>query len=329
MFSFTELLKKFLPVVAHRAQDNDPAVFVTIGELLAAYKNATKGNSAVNQKEFIDRFNLACIYIKKRRNGDVEVVNIRPDQFKPQAMTALVDVNQLNERTDLHRFIARIVDRYQPDDEIVKQFGSDLISAASPADMEETKESEDQIDLEEMKRPAVAPGIDEMYPLLELEEHEHFRDVDGNPVQIMMRGERSPGGILLRAADVARFFGQDRLIELLGDTRSPYEESIHFLILSDHSGSPGIPGRSSKIPTEHSTGPPKRRHVSHDSVFLTWLGLHRVIFASRSGNANIEHMSNWITKLTYVHQFGSANERADLASTLLSFTCLHKIPLNL
>jgi hypothetical protein len=169
MFSFTELLKKFLPVVAHRAQDNDPAVFVTIGELLAAYKNATKGNSAVNQKEFIDRFNLACIYIKKRRNGDVEVVNIRPDQFKPQAMTALVDVNQLNERTDLHRFIARIVDRYQPDDEIVKQFGSDLISAASPADMEETKESEDQIDLEEMKRPAVAPGIDEMYPLLELE----------------------------------------------------------------------------------------------------------------------------------------------------------------
>jgi hypothetical protein len=144
-----------------------------------------------------------------------------------------------------------------------------------------------------------------------------------------MRGERSPGGILLRAADVARFFGQDRLIELLGDTRSPYEESIHFLILSDHSGSPGIPGRSSKIPTEHSTGPPKRRHVSHDSVFLTWLGLHRVIFASRSGNANIEHMSNWITKLTYVHQFGSANERADLASTLLSFKCLHKIPLNL
>jgi hypothetical protein len=65
--------------------------------------------------------------------------------------------------------------------------------------------------------------------------------------------------------------------------------------------------------TKRNTG---KRRVTHDDVYLTWLGLHRVIFASRSGNANVEHMAKWIMRLTYIHQLGSNAERADLAAPL-------------
>jgi hypothetical protein len=37
-------------------------------------------------------------------------------------------------------------------------------------------------------------------------------------------------------------------------------------------------------------------------------------------------MAKWIMRLTYVHQLGSNAERTDLAATLTSFKCLHKIP---
>ncbi len=63
-----------------------------------------------------------------------------------------------------------------------------------------------------------------------------------------------------------------------------------------------------------STG--EQARIDHNGIYLTLAGFIRMVCISRSANANVSMVFDWIQTLIYTHQFGSAEERAELAHDL-------------
>ena len=164
--------------------------------------------------------------------------------------------------------------------------------------------------------PSAAPTVEHesiVLPIIELEEHERFTDVDDQVVDIEVRGERSKDKIYFKAKDVARYFEINHLTEVLLDDRNSHKYGTDYIIL-------GIPN-----PVNNRVGDPEETHaiastksrINHDTIFLTLAGYIRVAAVSRSGNANMVKVFDWIKNIVFVHQFGSYSERNDLAHDLL------------
>jgi hypothetical protein len=142
-------------------------------------------------------------------------------------------------------------------------------------------------------------------PIITLEDHEKFKDVNGEIFEIEVRGERSKDKILFKAKDLAEFFGMKSLVKNLIDNRKKYQYEIDYIILGNQLCDKGAQLESSKI------------NIDRNNVFITLIGFIRVIFVSKSGNENIQLMFNWILDLVYTHKFGSTDEREELSKDLL------------
>jgi len=55
---------------------------------------------------------------------------------------------------------------------------------------------------------------------------------------------------------------------------------------------------------------------NYQRMFLTWRGLLKVLFSSRSGNILRHTMADWVVETMFIHQFGSQEERSALARDL-------------
>jgi hypothetical protein len=148
-------------------------------------------------------------------------------------------------------------------------------------------------------------------PIIELQEHEHeyFRDIDGNIFPIEVRGQRTRDGMFFKAKDLAAFGDNDKLIKTLFDERKSYQLGIDYIIAEEYQTQyycvlefPSILETSLKT-----------KGVNHDLVYLTTTGLIRLVTVSRNPNANLGKLFEWLVTLFYVHQFGSYEERNDLA----------------
>ena len=146
-------------------------------------------------------------------------------------------------------------------------------------------------------------------PIIELEEHEMFRDANDEPFHIEVRGERSKDKILFKAKDVAKFSENERLIKTMLDDRKAYKEKIDYIILQENSMALMAPYISSE---ELSN-----KKINHEFVYLTISGLMRAASVSRNANANLIKLFDWLVNLFYIHQFGSYEERNELAQDLL------------
>jgi hypothetical protein len=140
-------------------------------------------------------------------------------------------------------------------------------------------------------------------PIITLEDHEKFKDVNDEIFEIEVRGERSKDKILFKAKDLAEFFGMKNLVRALIDNRNNYQNNIDYIILGNQLCPNHTQLESSKI--------------DRNNVFITLIGFIRVIFVSKSGNENIQLMFNWILDLVYTHKFGSTEEREELSKDLL------------
>jgi hypothetical protein len=136
--------------------------------------------------------------------------------------------------------------------------------------------------------------IEKAPPLLELEDHEKFKDADGNPLQIETRGERHDEKVYFRVSDVAKAFNMPNLASCLLHTTSDYKVKKHFttFTLTNCQSSLGRKG-----------------------LYLTYMGLLRVLFVSRSGNA--ERFHKWAQEILFAHQMGTTEQRQAVGSALL------------
>lgn len=138
-------------------------------------------------------------------------------------------------------------------------------------------------------------------PLLELEEHEKFRDAKGQVVNIEVRGKRDVDKIWFRARDV------ETMIEMTDITVTLSNNESTFLRTDDYEYF--IP-LETKIPCELSNKTTRRK-----TVFLTYQGLLRLLFVRRHPIAR--QFQKWAARILFTHAHGSMEQKEDLGADLM------------
>lgn len=150
---------------------------------------------------------------------------------------------------------------------------------------------------EELKTAEV---IEEAPDIIELEDYEKFKDDDGNILEIETIGERDADKCYFNLDDVAKGFGILNLRATVTDERRQYEKNLHYkFFICVKSGTVNIAANKKKL-------------------YLTYMGILRVLFVSRSGNT--KSFVGWATKTLFTAQMGTKNEKKKLASSLLGVT---------
>ncbi len=272
-------------------------------------------------------------------NPRIMRLSIRLDQ--------LIDINRLERMKESPKTIGRVKKMMQRISDakdlnsIEIEVDSDVESTPTepvestptePVESTPTEPVESKPALKQEDEPKSDSLID--MPVIELEEHELFHDTNGDPVAIKVRGERSKNKILFKAKDVAKYFEMPLLIRTLMDDRACYRCGIEYVLLNkgllysklynrlvnNNSNDQSMLEEwryyhhSSSTSTTNSNS--KQTRINYNCVYLTLAGFIRVVCVSRSANANVGMVFDWIQTLIYVHQFGSAEERAELAHDL-------------
>ena len=135
-------------------------------------------------------------------------------------------------------------------------------------------------------------------PLLELEEHEHFKDQQGQTVPVEVRGQRHEDKIYFKLGDVAKLLDMEHLDDVVTRERSAFTEEDYQTFLLDHRQKVG-----------------GRVEGGRRSIFLTYNGFIRVIYTSRSGYA--KQYRKWATKLLFTNHLGSQDQREHQAIKMI------------
>lgn len=152
----------------------------------------------------------------------------------------------------------------------------------------EQKTKED-IMVESMKAP----------PILELKEEEKFTDINGNKLEIEIRGTREINGIYFKVKDVADKFGLGDVSHTLLQKNTSFVINLHYKLFKIHK----------VINYQNETN----KNVKY--LFLTFKGLTKLLYVSQSKNA--EHFQDWANNILFINQFGTKKEKQELASNLL------------
>lgn len=138
---------------------------------------------------------------------------------------------------------------------------------------------------------------------IELEETEKFRDVNGNIIEIETLGERHHNKIYFSVHDISVGFDMANLNQIITHTDRGYEKEKHYdvfikpeLIIDQH-------GTNKIIPNQ-------RR------LYLTFLGLTRVLFASK--NKNADYFQTWAIEKLFTIQMGTEQQKEILATNILN-----------
>lgn len=137
---------------------------------------------------------------------------------------------------------------------------------------------------------------EEAPPILELEQHEQFTDKNGKIINIEVRGERNHKNCFFKVKDVSAGFEMPNLFKTLNHKNGDYEYNIHYKTFINGGNYDATLGR-----TIYS--------------FLTYNGMLKVLFSSRTGNA--ESFQSWATEKLFTIQMGTKNEKQKLASSLI------------
>jgi hypothetical protein len=138
--------------------------------------------------------------------------------------------------------------------------------------------------------------------VLELKEHEKFKDVNGTTIKIEVRGTRKHNDCYFRVKDVSDGFGLPNIQTTINNKENCYELGIHYKVFNTPIMLKGYDGSNKK----------SNKRV----LYLTFLGMLRVLFCSRtSGNA--EKFQIWATEKLFTVQMGAAEDRDELAAELI------------
>ncbi len=296
--------------------------YIDMKPIIDSYKSF-RGKSKTSIKSFINDNNLE--YIITRFNDD-RVIDLNIDQFHHKSHHVLVSAESIKK---IKNFIKLLEKNYEtemnaleqlvePSEQVESSEISEIVSPESePSEISEPKSAKvKSSDVSELVKP------ESKYNIIDLTDEEKFRDSDNNIVEIDVRGTRDENGILFRASDISEYLGMDHLIRVLRNDNFGYEKNVHWLRLYQYSD--GI--YTARIGNESSVIN-SIKTPEWARTYLTLSGLIKVIFSSKSANENLIHLHNWIIKLVFTHQFGSSDERIDLAMDLVSLrTNLNDIP---
>ncbi len=311
-----ELLKKFNYLFS-----TPERIYVNASIVSKEYKK-TKGHSGATQVRMIQDLQVQHYTVVWRRgpkSGQLAKVDIHSDEFNYTTMNILIDINSIKGNELLVERIKALPD--VPEDDVNIKYGD----ALPEVEAEPLAQENDAV---ETKPVAAAKSNAFNPPILELQDHEKFVDVNGDTFEIEVRGSYSRNGILFKAKDIEEYFEIGRMVDcmLRTDRDEKYVLGEDYVIIGDQTFPPNGGKSPSKIKDEdqtfHTNGGKSTskikssKNLDHNKVFLTLHGLLRVIYTSKSGNANKDAMHEWIVGLVYKHKFGSKTERVELAKEL-------------
>lgn len=153
----------------------------------------------------------------------------------------------------------------------------------------------DNFDIESLYDVPPAPEV------LELSKDDMFKDADGNVINIEVRGEREHTKCYFKVKDIMKGFDMAYLNDSITHKDRCYIEGKHYKYFTIEKSS-NDRQNDSKI-------------VSKKELFLTYNGILKVLFSSKSGNA--EQFQNWASETLFVHQMGTIEQKQTLSASLL------------
>ena len=173
-------------------------------------------------------------------------------------------------------------------------------------DIDDTK-VENDIDIDDTNEAVI---IEPAPPVLHLDDNEKFHDINGNTLEIMTCGERHEDRIYFDMTDVSKAFEMPNLRITLYNKDASYIKGTDYKVFI-------TPKRSVTIcyTTNETSNETSNEKTTNKRVFLTLSGLIRVLHVSRTKNA--VHYCKWVTHIVYTHQFGTQEQKEDLAASVL------------
>ena len=170
------------------------------------------------------------------------------------------------EWVDIHMFMFNNPSQDKKNNTQTKKIKSDVIKKN---DVKEPVRKEDE-----------EKDVENPPPILELKDSQKFRDIDGNFINIEIRGERCRNKIFFRLKDVMRRFDMPNLSNGISDKTSSYIRGLHYTCFKCF----------------------ERTQTNYRKIlYLSYYGFLRVINVSRANseflNKNINILTKWLDNL--------------------------------
>lgn len=142
-------------------------------------------------------------------------------------------------------------------------------------------------------------------PILNLEDDEKFQDLEGNTIDITVRGERHRDKIYFKASDVGKMLD---VVQMLGTLKNDasFEKNVHFKTFQ----------YQIKVGISHfdliDSNPQSKKTTS---LYLTFKGLMKLLFVRRHPIA--DHFQEWATDILYKAKLGTKDQKQELAADVL------------
>jgi hypothetical protein len=140
-------------------------------------------------------------------------------------------------------------------------------------------------------------------PLFALTDDEKFKDVDGNVLEVEVRGERHPDKIFFYGKDIEHMLQMDKLSNTLTKDYTTYEEGEHYVKF---------------IRVEGKQSPSGQINQNRHCYFLTYMGMIKLLITRKHPIA--KNFQKWITNILFTHHLGTVQQKEELASNLLGST---------
>lgn len=134
-------------------------------------------------------------------------------------------------------------------------------------------------------------------PILELEEHEKFKDKNGKTIEIEVRGERNCNNCFFKVKDISIGFEMPSLQTTITGDNNCYIKDIDYKTFN------AITEQKINIPS------------SKIYVFMTYEGIIKLLYISR--NTNAKYFRVWATEKLFAIQLGTQEQKEELASNLI------------
>lgn len=142
-------------------------------------------------------------------------------------------------------------------------------------------------------------------PIIEDDDLVFFKDENGEEYNVIMRGDRTRKGIYFKVKDIERVFEMNRLDEHIVDTKSSYQNIIHYELFI-------VPNPRAAVVNQHEG---KRE------LYLTYKGLMRVMYRSNSGVAF--KFQDWIDECVFALNWGTQEQKSKVAVRSLNVDADH------
>lgn len=322
MFSFMRAAREYF-----EPKNIDGALYVNAGKLqkLIQKKNGIEPKATI--ADIVINLNLNHKVVGKAKSQKIIKNATVNDGYNCRAHYAYLDYNQLLAFDDIKQSIK---EAYENDPGCLETIEDQLSDnntnvAIKVTELDDTKSK--AIKQSDIDMATMLYYKNKECPILIISDNEKFTDKNGNAFDIEIRGEHTLDGILFKAEDIANIFGMERLIEVLFQ-KDKYIENKHYMFLErsshlwceDESNDESTKNKhymildSSLI--QKIKDQPNDESTKNRRTFLSWGGLLKVLFTSKSGNSERQRMVNWIIKTMFIHQFGSESERNELATNL-------------